>query len=194
VTQLIRHRAQLDAAGSVFTAYFEAPTTGTVGECQEAADRVHACLNGASLWCTSLLSVAPNSFVDLLDRATGEITDRVAITPGAVIAGAASGDSLPTRNQYVLSYRTGHFVGGREVIGRGFVVGAAEAANDSSGHVGATPRANLTTAAGLLGTTVSTAIAHVVWHRPVLGAGGLTVVVNSWTCNTRFGSLRSRAS
>jgi hypothetical protein len=41
---------------------------------------------------------------------------------------------------------------------------------------------------------VSTAIAHVVWHRPVLGAGGLTVVVNSWTCNTRFGSLRSRAS
>ena len=70
--------------------------------------------------------------VELVDPATGQIT-AVFSTPGAVNVFAGTGDALPWATQGLLRWRTGDFIGGREIRGRTFLPGMRE--TDSVGGV-----------------------------------------------------------
>lgn len=127
-----------------------------------------------------------DSEVASIDIATGEVTGVESVT-GASHTGTVSGDLLPGATQGLLRWRTGIFIGGKEVRGRTFIPGPTEAHN-SAGR----PDANYR------GTVVGSANAmmalnnadFLIYSRKHHEA----IAPPAWSCWTEWAELRSRRS
>lgn len=128
---------------------------------------------------------------DEVDEVTGAIVSQYTAPAVSGLSGLAGGDALPPLNQGLLRLRTGTYIGGRRVLGRQFIPGAVEA-DSQAGRPAAGYVSALNTAAAALGATQVTAIAQRVWHRPVNGSGGLSVVITARSASSEWAVLRSR--
>lgn len=104
------------------THYFNAALAGA----QESADAVQAFWAQLDAQMHSALTWQIESDVAQLDQATGDITELDSVTTAG---GAGTGGSvgMPSATQGLIRWRTGQFVGGREIRGRTFVPGMVQA-------------------------------------------------------------------
>jgi len=99
-------------------------------------------------------SIATEAEVGDIDIATGELTGLFPVTP-VVTTGSGATDALPFATQGLLRWRTGVFVGGREVRGRTFLPAPIEG-DSVVGIPSATYISNINSAAAtLLGSAVA---------------------------------------
>ena len=191
-----RIRAQVSAVGlstpALHTTYWDG-TGGTAAQVvTEALARVRAFWNSMSGIMANGCSLAINPVGDLIEDTTGALIGQDVGTAPAAVVFAGSGDALPFSTQAIIRLSTASFIGGRRVQGRMNIPYLTESQSVSGLGPPAGTIAALQTAANLLGTTVVTPISQRVWHRPVGGAGGLSLVVTGRTPSTTWGVLRSR--
>ena len=121
-----------------------------------------------------------------MDSATGEV---IGVDDGGddvVHGGNATAPLLPMSNQLLVQWRTGHFVGSRELHGRNFIPGATQDSM-TDGRVSASQIGHLQTA---IDAIVDTGL--IVWSRPKPGRAGSFARTTSGSCWTEFAVLRSR--
>jgi hypothetical protein len=122
--------------------------------------------------------------VAVVAESTGHVTS-VVVTPGGGNTFNDSGDPAPWATQGLIRWRTGTFIGGREVRGRTFVPGVTEASNTlgrpTPAYVTAITQAGL----ALIAMPNSTLVA---WSKKN-GDSAPTIAASGWT---EFASLRSR--
>jgi hypothetical protein len=86
-------------------------------------------LNSIDTAYTTSLTATIRPDVDLVNPATGETTQVFDINTDVAVPGASTGEQLPPNSQGLIRWRTGVFIGGREIRGRTFVPGAVEGHN-----------------------------------------------------------------
>lgn len=105
-------------AGSPY--YVQGYFTGPGGSVQDKIDAWHTFVTGGLAATQELLSddcrYETESFVPLVDSATGSITGFLTGT-NRVTNGTGTAGLLPTSNQVLVRWRTGVYIGGREVRG-----------------------------------------------------------------------------
>jgi len=74
------------------------------------------------------ITMSTEAEVATIDIATGQVTGITAVTP-VVNVGTAAGDTCPPATQGLLRWRTGTYIGGREIRGRTFLPGVTETDN-----------------------------------------------------------------
>lgn len=127
---------------------------------------------------------ATDAEVAEIDIATGEVTGLVPVTP-ATGTGGATGDDLPTMTQGLVRWRTGTFVGGREVRGRTFLPSMGEVNSTTGVPIAAIKTAVNTAAAALIADANSDFVIYSKTHRDA-------VPVVSGSMWTQWAVLRSR--
>lgn len=107
-------------------------------------------------------------------------------------AGTGTQELMPTPVSGVVNWRTNVF--GPRGRGRTFLPPTNEAQNTTDGVPSSAYLTAIQTAADNLiaASDASTDVTFVVWHRPVLGAGGSTGTVQSANVKSTWGVLRSR--
>lgn len=165
---LYRLRSTITVGGvpCLFTTYWgNAGLASGTAVATEAAARVRAFWNSLAGVIASSSVLAIDTNVAVLDPADGDLIGTFTGSAPATVTFTATGDNVPLMSQALLRYATGQFINGRALVGRSFIPGLVE-----TGAAGAGPtvsvQAAINTAAGLLGTTVTTAITQAVWHRP----------------------------
>lgn len=119
-----------------------------------------------------------------LNDATGEIIGSVSVD-GITGAGTSVQEELPSSTQVLVQWRTGVYVGGREIRGRTFVPAITEP-NNEDGHFNETGRSELSDAIALwLG---GLAEAPLIWSR----AHGQSAPIAAAQVWSQFAVLRSR--
>jgi hypothetical protein len=169
-------------AGSPYyvTGYFDA----AVGTAQQAADAWRLFLNGGTSTYAAPLILSPITDVPLVDPVTGNVTAIQTVTvAGVTMIGA--GDPLPPAVSLLVRWRTGQYIGGREIRGRTNIPRMQE--TDS------TAGAPTSTLISTWGTRITTLLGgstahHVVWSKKN-GAWAQTVTGPVWN---QWASLRSR--
>lgn len=164
----------------VSTAFFNE----TAGTAQQAATAVGAFWNSADSLMEASVSWTTLADVEDVDPVTGNVTSVVNTTP-VTGSGVAATTGLPVATQGVVRWRTGVYVGGREVRGRWFIPGLATTAN-TDGVPSSTMLSTLNTAAATLIADANTVL--FIWSRK----NGQAQPVSSGSCWTQFGILRSR--
>ncbi|HKY46334.1 MAG TPA: hypothetical protein VJM50_24790 [Pyrinomonadaceae bacterium] len=161
--------------------YF-AVTGGTAAQAVTAAG---AFWQAVAAGLSSQLSWATQPEVIQIDDATGDISASVQTTPQSGI-GSDVGEALPKATMGLIRWRTGNFVGGREIRGRTFVPGVIEADNTTNG-VPSTTIINVmnNAAAGLL----AAANADLVVYSPTKHTSALVTSASAWN---QWAVLRSR--
>lgn len=129
---------------------------------------------------------------DFIEETTGQIVSQAVGSIPAAVSFTATGDPLPTQTQALVQFRSGTFINGRRVVGRQYIPGLSETANDTAGAVATAVRTDITTGLNALGTTIVTPMGQRIWHRPVNGAGGLSVPVTARSVSNQWSVLRSR--
>jgi len=119
----------------------------------------------------------------VIDPTTGQVTDLFIGTPVTINCSNA-GAALPPATQGLIRWRTGIYVGGREVRGRTFVPSPTETSNDAPGVPSAAYIADLQPAAD----TLVSSSGLVVWSR----ANGQIAVVTGAQVWQQWASMRSR--
>lgn len=114
---------------------------------------------------------------------TGQ-TEGVFTVSGASGAGADTGDAVPNAAMALIRWRTGVFLGGRELRGRTFIPGFTETSVQANGNVSDTAVQALNTAAGTLISTSEVGI-----YSPTKNAFADATSASTWT---EFAILRSR--
>jgi hypothetical protein len=133
-----------------------------------------------------------NPDVDVIDAATGDITDTLSCAAPAVSMGAGGSGMAPPATAALLRLKTSLFIGGRRVRGRMYISPLATAAVDTSGQVSAAQHTALALAgSGLLGSLTSGDLWG-VWHRPVSGAGGQLAQITVTDVPLKLAVLTSR--
>lgn len=116
---------------------------------------------------------------------TGEVTG-VESTDPFTSNGSATGDALPLTTQGLIRWRTGIFVGGREIRGRTFIPGPVESLNDANGRPGSGTLIEMNQCpAALLGASGAE-------FRIFSRTKSTSATVISGTAWTQWASLRSR--
>ena len=164
----------------VNTAYFNE----SGGSPEQAAAAVGQFWNTVDALIESSVGWSTSADVETVNAATGEVTD---VTSTTISAGTGAGGAtgLPTAAQGLIRWRTGHYVGGREVRGRWFIPGLGAASN-SDGLLLAASRTLINDAGVALINDANSSLA--VWSR----AHGLDQVVTSASVWTQFAVMRSR--
>lgn len=174
-------------AGSPYyvTGYFTADT-GTATQCITAW---HTFITGVASGPAGGFpvgsSVRTDAEVQVVDPVTGNV---VATEIGGTIlsTGSSASPLLPKANQFLIRWRTGNFVGGREVRGKTFLPLPSETASTDAGLVEA---ATLVALSGRAGQLISNAdTVFVVWSRK----NGLWWAASNGSCWEQFAILRSR--
>jgi hypothetical protein len=195
MADMIRTRAVLlGVAGlpGLFTAYHVGSTPATNAEGLEAATRVRALFENFKTHMSSSVSVQYSATADVLDSTTGTITGGLSFTQPVTTVGTLGTSFIATPAQYLLRYLTSSIINGRHVRGRSFIGPCMVSDATATGQPSLGVQSALQAAGALLGTTVVTPIAHVVWHRPVNHAGGAAVSVVSYGAGAQYAVLRSR--
>jgi len=123
---------------------------------------------------SNTLSIQIDPEVFLVNNGTGE-PEAVFVTTAAAVTGGNAGDRLPSLNQLLVQFRTGVFVGGREVRGRMFIPGLAED-NNTLGRP----------SAGVRTLVANAAQAELVENTPavgILGMNGFTEATSATVWN-----------
>jgi hypothetical protein len=157
----------------------------TVGEAQPGVDALETFWTSLSGYITNGLVITSVPEVDLLDPATGLVTDTFPTTSWTFTSGGNA--PLPKATQGLIRLRTSAFQAGRRIQGRIFIPALA---NDAQlGGVPSTPFMVSAQAAGdTLATDMSPAGDLVVWSRKA----GLAANVSSTSPWNQFAVLRSR--
>lgn len=108
----------------VSTMFFDT-AGGSAAQCNSA---VGTFWNAVRVYQSSTLSYATDAIIYTVDEATGLITGSSAVTPATGV-GAVATDALPWATQGLVQWRTGQYIGGREIRGRTFLPGMVEARN-----------------------------------------------------------------
>lgn len=117
----------------------------------------------------------------------GETIGNYSVTAPATVTGGASGDALPYATQGLVQWRTGVYIGGREIRGRTFIGGMTEN-QSANGHLAAASITAFQTAGAAL--IADTPPAFVIWSK----AKATTEIVTSCSAWSSFAFLSSRRS
>lgn len=123
-----------------------------------------------------------------LDETTGALVGAWTEPTGHTGLGAITGECVPDVAQILCRWATGSVVGGRFLKGRSFVPGMTVAQMKDGNIVPATVGA-LSTVCNTFATGASNLL---VWHRPVLGAGGVAIPSQSGSVWSELAVLRRR--
>ena len=105
-----------------------------IGSAQVAADAVETWFDAIDASMASTQQMAVDTEVEEVDPATGSIlsvANVIAVTKSGSVAGAP----VPQAAQALFRWRTGQYIGGREIRGRTFVPGLALAATSTAGEI-----------------------------------------------------------
>lgn len=100
-------------------------TGSTAAHAADAHSAVVGLWSNLSANLSNTVSAVVQSDVDVVDPATGFITDQWQV-PSVTVAGASSNQPLPQSNQLLIRWVTGFYANGRQIRGRTFVPGATE--------------------------------------------------------------------
>lgn len=164
----------------VNTAYFD-QSTGTPGDAVTAVATFWGVVDGL---IDNEVDWATQSDVETVDEDTGNVTAVTQVTPQTG-TGAVSGDALPFATQALIKWRTGLYIGGREVRGRWFIPGLTETACDN-GRLSSAAAATIQGAVN--GYVASVGVDPVIWSR----VHGVAPNIDTGTVWTEFAVLRSR--
>lgn len=163
------------------TAYFLAPGGGTA---DQAVAALGSFWNDLRVIMHTSCTITSEAEVADVSPTTGEVTGIESTTP-FTLTGTSSADPLPWATQLVIRWRTGNFVGGREIRGRTFVPGLTESSNTS----GVPTAATLSTANAAAAALIADANCILLtWSR----THGNDPAVVTGTALGKFGVLRSR--
>jgi hypothetical protein len=158
---------------------------GSGGSGQSAADAAGVFWGAIDNYMKSTVTWSGAPEIEEVLMETGELTGLIAVTPHTG-TGGSSAEMGPIGTQALIKWRTGVFLGGREVRGRTFVPGLSEDSNDPTGAVGVTTRTALDTAAAALISDASSVFG--VYSR----TNRAMYAAASGTTNTSWSFLRSR--
>jgi len=151
---------------------------------QDAADAVKVFWAAVdNLMANDLTWTVPGE-VEQFDPANGNLTGIVAVT-GGTGTGADATSYLPPANQMLIRWRTGTFVGGREIRGRTFIPGVTEAGT-ADGVLEASWQSTLLSAANALIADTDSELQ--IWS-PTQGATADVASASVWN---QLAVLRSR--
>lgn len=155
------------------------------GSAQDAADAARTFLIAFQNHIISTCGISFDQEVLELDSTTGEYTG---VSPVVVAAfgGAAAGDALPQGSSLNVRWRTGSFIGGREVRGRTYISGLVEGDNAAGGVPSAGILATASAAAAALVSDPDSRFA--IYSRTHLASRPVT----SGSGSNKWGYLRSR--
>lgn len=169
-------------AGSPYylTAYFDS----TQGTAQAAATAWREAIGNAAANFVAPYTYQPISFVDLVDPVSGN-TVGVETVSVPLIAFTASGDPLPPATSLLLRWRTGVYIGGREIRGRTNIARLDEAAATA----GVVTAANLAAWQARQDALISSLTCQHVIYSPKNGLWANSLSGTPWN---QFAVLRSR--
>lgn len=195
MANVIRVRTVLSGwpGGPGLNTFYFGTASGVVGN-TEAAD---VCARVRSYW-DSIKAIFPTSFraqvsgaPDTLDIASGTLTGTLNGGSPAVVAGTGGASYNMYAGMILLQHHTSAIVGGRRAQGRSFM-GPVTSTADSGGNPDPAFATAISNGANVLLLTGTTTAFPGVWHRPVLGAGGVFNGVTVYTTAGYFSVLRSR--
>lgn len=127
------YRVQIVATGVAGSPYY---TTfhflGSAGSASQAAVDAAGFYGVVDQYMSSDLTWDLDTVVETIDSSTGNVVGVSDVSPASG-SGAASGDMLPPANQGLVRWRTGNYVGGREIRGKTFLPAQMET-NSTSGQ------------------------------------------------------------
>lgn len=132
---MLRVRANLTGAstgGGVSTMYFNAPGGESTTTAQAASDQFRALWVALGPYVPTALTITMDSVVEVVTEATGQVTDELAVTPGAVITGTGAG-AYAAGVGARLRWRTNGFRNGRRKVGTTYVVPTVSSAYETNG-------------------------------------------------------------
>lgn len=157
----------------------------TGGTAAEAVTATGAFWQALAAGLDSDLSWATEPEVVQIDDATGDISLSTNTTPQSGI-GSDVGESLPKSTMGLLRWRTGVYVGGKEIRGRTFVPGVLEANNTATGTPDTTIINVMNNAASAL---VADAASTLVIYSPTKHTHAVVQSGSAWN---QWAVLRSR--
>jgi len=125
-----------------------------------------------------------------LDDATGALVGVWSEGTSYTGVGVVSGQVVADATQALMQWRTDHIVGGRFLQGRTYIPGLS-ASHLSNGNLSSTAITAWTAAGQAL---IDDAVGFGVWHRPVLGAGGVFWAADTASVWGELAVLRKRRS
>ena len=142
-------------------------------------------------WDTDM-SGSMSTDVDVIDPATGALTNQFTTTTATSTGTLTPGGRLPPQTQGIFRWNTTSFVAGRRIRGRTFFPGLNESVNTGAGVPGGSW--TLTQPATAIGTLLAAGDpSFAVWHRPTPSAAGSVHVVSAGSVDTtKWAVLRSR--
>jgi hypothetical protein len=174
------------------TDYFETPLQDDAAALRAVA-YVHGYLAYQIKTCVpNAVSLQVSGDVDVLDAATGDITDTRSVATPSVDTGAGGTTEAPPAVAALMQLRTGTFIAGRRVRGRTFVSPLSGSAVTSDGVLANTEHDALVAGAVACLAGLDAGDLWVVWHRPKEGAGGSVAPITSVTVPYMLAVLRSR--
>lgn len=168
------------AAGfSVF--HFDGDLTGT--NAQDSADALDTWISTFNDQFATTQSMQVDPEVLEIDISTGQTIGAQTVTTSAV-NGAGSSTQVPQLAQFLVRWRTGAFIGGRELRGRTFLAGCSSTSQTTSGEV----QAGTIAAIDAASTTLIANSGLGVWS-PTRGSFGTLGTASTWN---EFASMRGR--
>lgn len=181
-------RITTDFAGMPGTPYYS--TLYFQGETQAAATAAAAQANafweGVDNVMSTGLTWNVQDDAEVVNPATGQVTGIFAVS-GLSGAGEDPADEMPGNVQGLMRWRTGVYIGGREVRGRTFIPSPTEAANNG-GFPSAAYITALTNAVTQMRLVETPGSEQVIWS-PTKGVAHLVSAEIPWT---NWATLRSR--
>lgn len=158
-------------------------TTGLISD-QDCVDAVHDAYQELGAHLGGGLTYSVGSTVEYFDIVTGEIQSLGVVTPWS-LSGAGGTALLPFATQGLIRWRTGAYIGGREVRGRTFLPGWVEGESDI-GVPTEGARAAMTNFSGQL--IVGGSSTYVCWTK----THGTAAAITNGDPWTQWAVLRSR--
>lgn len=168
-------------AAQLSTMFFDQPAGATA---QDAANAVRAFWDGVKTKVSNLYSFQVELAVEDIDIATGKPVGLTAVT-AAVVTGTIATGVNPWQTQGLIQWRSGVFLGGRELRGRTFIPGTL-IADEGTGVPTASYITTLNTAASTLASDPNSSLA--IYSRKKRAIG----VVTSGQAWNKWAVLRSR--
>lgn len=150
---------------------------------QDLATAVGVFWNTIKPLISTAVTITGQNIVTTMTEATGQPTDEESVS-GFTYVGGDGGQVLPWQTQAVINWRTGTWVGGRQVVGRTFIPGLITSST-SGGAPSSSLVAGLQSAADAL---IASDGAISVWSRK----HGQTYSVTSAQIDPRWAYLSSR--
>ena len=197
MTDILRTRVTLQVNGvsCLMQHYWDRlSVTPDTAVATEALARVRAMLNSAAARVNAFTVATFDTSVAILTAETGQLTGVVTGSAPAAVSFTGAGDQLPGMVQGLARFGTNSFINGRNIKGRSFIPGPSEGDNGASGFPSSAYLTAWNTALGLLGTTVVSNIAQVVWHRPHPSThlGGASLPVTSRAMASSWATQKGR--